>query len=116
MTLIDRYFVKNPKWYKVIQSSSETLLEATSEAWVPDAVSSQCQVFNCRVNDSDTVFIKDAQLMDEAFSNLKQSKPSPSLQLRVVTLNEPLFQEASQDPSFDKNFVGLPPEHSLLLE
>lgn len=34
MTLIDRYFVKNPKWYKIVQSSSETLEEATSEAWV----------------------------------------------------------------------------------
>lgn len=34
MTLVDRYFVKNPKWYKVVQSSSETLEEATSEAWV----------------------------------------------------------------------------------
>lgn len=34
MTLIASYFKKNPKWDKVVRRSSETLKEATSEAWV----------------------------------------------------------------------------------
>lgn len=34
MTLIDRYFSKNTKWHAVVYSSSETLKDATSYAWL----------------------------------------------------------------------------------
>jgi hypothetical protein len=34
MILVASYFKKNPKWGKVVRCSSETLKEATSEAWV----------------------------------------------------------------------------------
>jgi hypothetical protein len=34
MTLLDRYFVKNSKWKRLVDSSSETLQEASSAAWV----------------------------------------------------------------------------------
>lgn len=34
MRLIDQYFRKNPQWHGVVNSSSETLAEATSTAWV----------------------------------------------------------------------------------
>lgn len=34
MRLIDEYFRKNPKWGGIVNASSETLVEATSAAWV----------------------------------------------------------------------------------
>lgn len=34
MKLVDAYFKKNPNWSKVVRRSSETLKEATAEAWV----------------------------------------------------------------------------------
>ena len=33
MKLVDAYFKKNPNWNKVVRRSSETLKEATAEAW-----------------------------------------------------------------------------------
>lgn len=33
MRLVDAYFKKNPNWNKVVRRSSETLKEATAEAW-----------------------------------------------------------------------------------
>lgn len=34
MRLIQRYFQKNPQWYSVVNSSSETLIEVTTSTWV----------------------------------------------------------------------------------
>src|SRR5258706_15747903 len=34
MTLIDRYFEKNPQWKSIVSTSSETLKDATGASWL----------------------------------------------------------------------------------